>query len=255
MSPLQWALLILGAIAIVALYLFSRRDRRAMQKFDPAEGAEPLLPPPSEQQLDIFNIQKQQYDEFGVGRPRRIPPTFDEFEEGFAPETDAPQPPSVGSPAAIRPQTGPVPMVPPKPTASVKKEKIISLLIAERDGVPIDGPKLHQALQRQKLEYGARQIYHRLYKNEIVFSVASLLKPGILDPQLAKQLATPGLTLFMLLPGPQKPADAIRDMLLTAEALAKALNAEVYDGKRELFSVDAARTLTAEVDAWARAGN
>jgi len=255
MSPLQWALLILGAIAIVALYLFSRRDRRAMQKFDPAEGAEPLLPPPTEKQLDIFNAQKQQYDEFGVGRPRRIPPNLSEFEQGFESAADVPQPPGIGSPATIRPQPGPAATVSPKPAAPAKKEKIVSLLIAERDGVPIDGMKLHQALQRQKLEYGARQIYHRLYKNEIVFSVASLLKPGILDPQLAKQLATPGLTLFMLLPGPQKPTDALRDMLLTAEALAKALNAEVYDGKRELFSADAARTLTAEVDAWARAGN
>jgi len=255
MSPLQWALLILGAVAIVALYLFSRRDRRAMEKFDPAAGAEPLLPPPSEKQLDIFNSQNQQFDEFGVGKPRRIAPTFGEFDEGFEPDP-AEGTPGIGVPTATAPRAfAPTVAAPgPKPAAApVPKDKIIALLIAEREGAHIDGPRLHQALQRQRLEYGARQIYHRLYQGEVVFSVASLLKPGILDPEQSAQLSTPGLTLFMMLPGPQRPADALRDMLGTAESLAKALNAEVYDGKRAPFTAPAARALTAEVDAWARA--
>ncbi|MDB5988059.1 MAG: hypothetical protein JWR16_3112 [Nevskia sp.] len=254
MSPLQWALLILGAVAIVALYLFSRRDRRAMEKFDPAAGAEPILPAPSEKQLDIFNSQNQQFDEFGVGKPRRIPPTFGEFEEGFEPDP-ADDTPSVGTPSASAPRASEPSATAPtlKPAAPAPKEKIIALLIAEREGAHISGPALHQALQRQRLEYGARQIYHRLYKGVVVFSVASLLKPGILDPEQAAQLSTPGLTLFMMLPGPQRPADALRDMLGTAESLAKTLNAEVYDGKRAPFNAQAARALTAEIDAWARA--
>jgi len=84
-----------------------------------------------------------------------------------------------------------------------------------------------------------------------VFSVASLLKPGHLDPALADDFSTPGLTLFMVLPGPQKPAEAIRDMLTTAERLARALNAEVYDAKRKPLSPGAARNLQLEVEAWA----
>ncbi len=264
MSPLQWALLILGALAIVALYLFSRRDRRAMEKFDPAAGTEPLLPPPTEKQLDIFNSQHQQFDEFGVGKPRRIPPTFGEFEDGFEPdpaeEFDSPAPvsptPQRRMEPSITPSSGPSvappPLRPAPSAAAAPKEKIVALLIAERAGEHIDGPALHAALQRQRLEYGARQIYHRLYDGEVVFSVASLLKPGILDPDQAASLTTPGLTMFMMLPGPQRPADALRDMLATAEQLAKALNAEVYDSKRAPFSVAAARALTAEVDAWAR---
>jgi len=43
MSPLQWALLIFGVVAVVAVYLYSRRDRRAMEGSN--EPEEPLLPP------------------------------------------------------------------------------------------------------------------------------------------------------------------------------------------------------------------
>ena len=48
-------------------------------------------------------------------------------------------------------------------------EKIVSLLIAEREGTAILGPILHEALESQGLEFGARQIYHRLLNGEPVF--------------------------------------------------------------------------------------
>jgi cell division protein ZipA len=240
MSPLQWALLIFGVVAVVAVYLYSRRDRRAMEDWDPNEAKEPLLPPAKERQLDIFNGQNQQFDEFGVGKPRRITPVANgEDEENPAPA----RPIEIGGG-----RTAPTAAKPPS-------EKIVSLLIAEREGTAILGPKIHDALEAQGLEYGARQIYHRLLNGEAVFSVASLLKPGHLDPDAADEFSTPGLTLFMILPGPQKPMDAIKDMLGTADRLAKALNAEVYDAKRKPLSPGAARNLQLEVETWALSNN
>ncbi len=239
MSPLQWALLIFGVVAVVAVYLYSRRDRRAMEDWDSNEAKEPLLPPAKDRQLDIFNGQNQQFDEFGVGKPRRITPVANG--EG----DDAP---AAARPIEIGGRTAPTAAKPPS-------EKIVSLLIAEREGTAILGPKIHDALEAQGLEYGARQIYHRLLNGEAVFSVASLLKPGHLDPDVADEFSTPGLTLFMILPGPQKPMDAIKDMLGTAERLAKALNAEVYDAKRKPLSPGAARNLQLEVETWALSNN
>lgn len=248
MTPLQWALLIFGVVAVVAVYLYSRRDRRAMDDWNPNEQQEPLLPPAKqERQLDIFNgvSGSQQFDEFGVGKPRRVPPQVGEpGAENIPPPR---QPPLEINPGP----RGPAPRAPVQPPS----EKIISLLIAEREGTAILGPILHDALEAQGLEFGARQIYHRLLGGEAVFSVASLLKPGHLDPAAAEEFSTPGLTLFMVLPGPQKPAEAIKDMLGTAQALAKALNAEVYDSKRKLLTPGAARNLQLEVESWAQANN
>lgn len=244
MTPLQWALLIFGAVAVIAVYLYSRRDRRAMDSWNPSEPSEPLVPPVRERQLDIFAPAGQQFDEFGVGKPRRIAPelgeTADEGAQEDAAAADAPAraaPPKAAKPA--RPQS----------------EKIVSLLIAEREGTHILGGQIHEALRAQGLEFGARQIYHRLLDDEPVFSVASLLKPGVLDPAAADSFSTPGLTVFMVLPGPEQPAAAIRDMLATADRLARALNAQVYDSKRKPLSQGAARNLQLEVETWADANN
>ncbi len=245
MSPLQWALLIFGVVAVVAVYLYSRRDRRAMDDWNPNEPGEPLLPPAKERQLDIFNgvSSSQQFDEFGVGKPRRVAPTAGAEGEG---EGAGAAPIDIGRRNV--PTVG-------KAAEKVPSEKIVSLLIAEREGTAILGPKIHDALEGQGLQYGARQIYHRLLNGEPVFSVASLLKPGHLDPAAADEFSTPGLTLFMVLPGPQKPMDAIKDMLGTADRLAKALNAEVYDAKRKPLTAGAARNLQLEVETWALTNN
>jgi cell division protein ZipA len=244
MTPLQWALLLFGVVAVVAVYLYSRRDRRAMNHWNPGEHSEPLVPPAPpvrERQLDIFAPAGQQFDEFGVGKPRRVAPGFGEP----APEAGD---------AGPEPAPAPAPAAPAKPAATAA-EKIVSLLIAEREGTHILGGQIHQALRAQNLQFGARQIYHRLLDGEPVFSVASLLKPGILDPEAAESFSTPGLTVFIVLPGPQKPAAAIRDMLATAERLARALNAQVYDSKRKPLTPGAARNLQLEVEAWADANS
>ncbi len=257
MSPLQWALLIFGAVAVIAVYLYSRRDRRAMQDWNPDEPKDPLLAPGKarDRQLDIFNSENQQFDEFGVGKPRRVAPTFDTPTLGIPgaePDTVPRTPVETGAaPRKLPTPTTRFPVAGEKTEKAEKAEKIVSLLIAEREGTHILGDQIHEALRAQNLEYGARQIYHRLLGGEPVFSVASLIKPGILDPDLGDQFSTPGLTLFMVLPGPQKPAEAIKDMLGTAERLARALNAEVYDAKRKPLSPGAARNLQLEVETWA----
>ena len=245
MSPLQWALLIFAVIAVIAIYFLSRRDRRALNSDDEPAGE---LRPGSgrERQLDIFGAEGQQFDEFGVGKPRRVEPRFN---AGSA--SDAPPPPvPPRGPTLVSPP--PPPPVKPAVADKPQQQKIVSLLIAEREGVQIQGPELHAALESVGLEFGARQIYHRLSGGEAVFSVASLLKPGHLDPSAGEHFSTPGLTLFMVLPGPVRASDAIRDMIGTAEKLARALNADVYDSKKQGFTPSSARALQQEVEAWAR---
>jgi cell division protein ZipA len=223
MTPLQWALLIVGIGAAVAVWWVSRRKGDGLRDWQ-AGGGEPTLGTPrraSDGQLDMFSSTGQ-FDEFGVGKPRKVAPRLGD------------------APTASESARNPVP------------QKIVALLIAERDGTHINGPKIHAALQAQGLEYGDKQIYHRLAGGEPVFSVASLLKPGYLDPASAAGFSTPGLSMFLVLPGPLPPVTAFRDMLSTANALAQALNAEVYDMRRKLLTPEALLKLEHDVEHWAR---
>ncbi len=184
----------------------------------------------------MFSRGSSEFDEFGVGKPRkRMAPSIGE-----------------GDPQALLPERAkPARVEAAHAPKKVVEEKIVTLLIAEREGTAIFGPKIHAALASQGLSFGDRKIYHRLEGGRAVFSVASLVKPGILDPADA-QFSTPGLSLFMVLPGPTHPKVALQDMIRTARELAAQLNAEVFDESRLSFNADAQRVLAAEVETWAR---
>lgn len=261
MSALQWALLIIAAVAVVAVYLFSRRDRRAMERGRAGPAEEPLLPP-RDQQLDIF--AGGQFDEFGVGKPRRIEPTIGEPKHGnWKEDASLQEHPSAAEPggggeggqggldgAKRSHQQSEASF--PEHSQEGAMEKIIALLLAEREGRTIGGQRVHAALRAQGLRYGDRNIYHRMSNGDSVFSVASLVKPGHLDPAQAKEFSTPGLTLFMVLPGPQQPSVAIRDMLETAGKLASSLNAQIFDANRRPLTQKASKELQDDVNSWAR---
>lgn len=256
MTELQWALVIVGAAAVLAVYFFSRRDRALKNWQPPGASDSPLKPkPPTREQMDMF-AKGGGFDELGVGKPRRPgearrAPDLEPAPR-YEPAIVAAKTP-VAAPAVTKPV--PVPAPPPLPPLVKPEEKYITLLIAELEGTSILGPKLHHALRDQGLEFGAREIYHRQDQGMVQFSVASLVKPGSLDPADVADFSTPGLSVFMVLPGPVKPVVAFDDMLRTCRALARALNAEVFDVRRQVLSDESAKELRAEVDSWARGQN
>jgi len=299
MSALQWALLIFGVVAVIAVYFASRRERKPEQP--QAQAPESRAPKAAERQMDIFATGSGGFDEFGVSRTPRVVPNTGmpetppepamehpaEFSEApghvESPAVNIPPPPvpprraptmraaepavadtrvaaKTAEAAPARPGDRRIPpsftrTEPPAPAEAAKRkvpDKIVSLLIAEREGTHILGDQIHAALRAQRLSYGLHQIYHRLSGDVPVFSVASLVKPGFLDPAQARSFSTPGLTIFMVLPGPREPMAAFRDMLATAEALSRELNAELYDGKRKPMNSAALRALQADVETWAR---
>lgn len=251
MTALQWALLLLGAAIAVALIVSSRRERRMLQREAPPPatrdwGAEGAAPPPAAAPAAPAAPAQAEFDEFGVSRPRR------RVAPGFAPSTG----PGPAAPAERKPEKTPE-KTPEKPSeeasGSALPEKVIGLYIAEHEGTNILGPKIHAALQARGLRYGHKRIYHRYEGERPVYSVASLVKPGALDPAESEGFATPGLSVFMVLPGPVNPRGAFLDMLETARALAQALNAELYDSElRAPLTVERERALREAVEAWAR---
>ena len=230
------------------------------RRIEPSEAAAGVAP----QDPMINPLSGKQYDEFGVGRPRRrtmpsldASPANDTRQAAEAPSAAAANDKPTSVPPWVRAAPSAAPSAPKAaaaaPAAPKIEQKIVALLIVERDGGMITGNKLHPALAAQGLQFGAKQIYHRLSRDESVFAVASLTKPGMLIPTEAAQFATPGLSTFMVLPGPVKPLNALHDLLATTQALARALNAEVYDSKKQPLTSETMRALQADVEAWARA--
>ena len=126
------------------------------------------------------------------------------------------------------------------------RQLIVCLHVANRSQQDFAGEEVLAALQIAGLKYGQYQVFHRLTNNNLqqsVFSVANMVEPGTLNPESLPQNRIPGLTLFLLLPGPQNAVAACADMLATARLLARQLGAEVLDDKHNVLNSQGAQQL------------
>ena len=254
MTPLQWALLLMGVGIAGFLVLSSRRERRLLERsVNVAQRSRAVVgqdwtPSPEAGAQSGLN-----FDEFGVSKPRR----HSASEVNMAPKPAAPKgTEKVKSAPILAPGASMDALQKDRASPALSQgasEKLIALYIAEHEGTNILGPKIHAALAAQGLRFGGKKIYHRFNGEQPVFSVASLVKPGALDPAEAADFSTPGLSVFMQLPGPSKPEAALSDLLDTARQLARALNAELYDTEqRQPLTPERERVLQAQVRDWAQ---
>lgn len=247
MNTLQWALLVMAGAVLLALVVLSRRDKQGKAPRVAPNAGEAVTPPrkprsaePEAPRPPPRDHAGPDFDDFGVGKPRRT---------GAA----APPPPKSAPPPAP-------PVAPPdRPTPAFVKagapprEKIVALFVAEHEGTKILGTRIHKALEAQNLRYNAKnKAYDRVDGNSASYSVTSLTAPGHLDPAQAANFSTPGLAFFMKLPGPAKPEAAFRDLIATAHALARDLNAFLFDADHKPLTDEKLRALSAEVETWAR---
>lgn len=122
--------------------------------------------------------------------------------------------------------------------------EVIVINVLARSGEFFAGDQLMQAMLACDLRYGDMSIFHR-YSNvdgtgKILFSVANGVKPGTFSLDELESTQTPALSMFMGLPGPQKPMQAFALLEETARRLALDLGGELKD---EQFSVLTQQTL------------
>ena len=88
--------------------------------------------------------------------------------------------------------------------------------------------------------FGELGIFHyhvgQSLEGEALFSVANVLKPGTLEPAAMETFETPGLVMFMGLPGPSNPMIAFDTMIKAARHLAKQLDGELRDDRRSVLT-------------------
>src|SRR5690606_35841797 len=126
----------------------------------------------------------------------------------------------------------------PRPGARAGEayDRIVTLFVSARDGEMLHGSDIVVAAETAGLVFGHMNIFHRMVDGHPeqgpIFSVASMVKPGNFDMARVHELRTPGLSLFMTLPGPVSALDAWEAMLPTSQRLAELLDAIVLDEQR-----------------------
>jgi cell division protein ZipA len=156
-----------------------------------------------------------------------------------------PPPPSERRPAPEpRPQAAaaqPAPErreAPPEAPPPEMPDEVFALHVMAPREAPFTGPDLLIAFEAAGLRWGDMEIYHHPGRDGSgrLYSLANMVKPGTFDPRHMGDFTSPGLALFMGLPGPAEPMAAFDAMLAGARGLAVRLGGEVRDDRRNVLT-------------------
>lgn len=261
MNTLRWILLFVGALLLFAIYWFDRKRRPPTQHrfLDDLEEAQ-AQPEATYGSADDDEPRISAVADMNGGMERREP-SFGVSRHTPDEEVDAPQPMrqrpvtkpvEVERPVAKAPTPPPVISPPRQPLthasgphgttviASASRsggdERLVVLHVIAPDAMEFTGESLAEAFSQAELQYGERQVFQRTVKfggkDEMLFQVANMLKPGTFDLSRLRELRSRGVSLFMQLPGPIDALKAFNIMLHCAQVLAEKLGGEVLDSAR-----------------------
>ncbi|MDH3747423.1 MAG: cell division protein ZipA [Gammaproteobacteria bacterium] len=216
MDGLRWLLLLFGLLVIAGVYWYSRREQTPKDGADLIERRTPTLdgaadPPPAAEPTESFTIGA----------------AADSVELGPTPADDAAAAPD-----------------------NAVEQKVVALRLVARDGGVFKGDELILSLRGIGMRHGKFGIFHRIDGNDeerTVFSAASLVEPGSFDLANIREQTIPGISLFLVLPGPIDGADAFDLMMAAARTLAQSLNAELLDESGSTLSIQRERYLREEI--------
>ena len=218
MDDLRWLLLLAGVIVVVAIYIAGRRraDKELSGDSAPETPREaPDLDPVAREPL---HIEVGDDDEVGVAEPMFIdePPSADEA----------------------------------SPEARPEAQKIVTLRIIAQDRGSFKGDDLILSLRGIGMRHGKFGIFHRLESEDedsTIFSAASLVEPGSFDLANIRDQQIPGISLFLVLPGPVEGAKAFDMMMEAARTVTHALNGELLDESGSTLSIQRERYMREEI--------
>ena len=133
---------------------------------------------------------------------------------------------------------------------TVVKQKIVTLRLVASDKGAFQGEELVLNLRSIGMRYGKFGIYHYyedLAEDDVIFSVANLVEPGTFDLSNIKEQQIPGISIFIVLPGPMDGVKAFDLMMTMARSLGQALNAELLDESGSTLSIQRERYLREEI--------
>lgn len=135
------------------------------------------------------------------------------------------------------------------------EQKVVTLRLVARGQGTFAGDELVLSMRGIGLRHGKFGIFHRYDgsdEDKVIFSAASLVEPGSFDLKNIKEQKFPGISLFMVLPGPVDGAEGFDLMTAAGRALAKSLDAELLDESGSTLSIQRERYLREEIIEYSR---
>jgi cell division protein ZipA len=265
-TQLQWLLAGIGAVVVMLIYLWGmrihiregirkRRRQPSLQK-EPVFGDSPM-PESSEEisnghdfsgllitpehplaekaliDVEIRPIHRHDKPALGGDEPvaevdaNPVNPVNPAAEVDVSPQAE---PVVQEKPSRESRQESPVPSEPPKMTIA------LTVMAVPFGQSPFKGMDIQTAALDLNFQLGTGGLFERCADNsadKLIFSMAHLRKPGTFEPPILNELTTPGLLLFMNLPGPMEEIKSLDLLVVTADQLAQRLGGMICDERRK----------------------
>jgi cell division protein ZipA len=215
---LRALLLVIGVIILIAIYILGKKKTPKTERHSDRQDSHP-----NDANVSL-RAQKNEQEEAGlmdeeVRQLDKLVPEEAEFRS-----TDTPQ--SSASAPTLKSSS-------PSETEMDSGRNLVILHVAAKPYCVFEGPRLMNALKDIEMEYGESQIFYRyterLDKRQVLFRLSNIVKPGTFELKGIKDFTTPGVSLFMVLPGPLEGLKAFNIMLDSAQTLARELGGELLD--------------------------
>ena len=254
---LRTLLIIVGAIIIAGVYLFTVRKRRRDSRVTYGRGFS---------RLDVPDVILQANEDMSEGSDdweiatkasvRPDPPVSRQAEMPVARNTVIDELPQVRNddiappePSNARRRVDQLELFgTPEPSTSIRKSPrakaasaraappdngLITLFVRAREGQTIPGTSLVKAFNAVGMQHGDMAIFHHFGAGELlcakpVFSAANMFEPGTFDLAKIEAFRTAGVALFLQLPGPLDGPVAFELLLNTAQRLTELVGCELY---------------------------
>lgn len=234
-GTLRLILIILGALLILGIYLWERYHQKknhleAVRRGAADERHEPHLGGLDGAPTGLHASAKEE------GLEEALQLLSGLVSEDRAASPSEPQPSPSETPAHTPRKEPLASTAPPEKEHDYWQARLPSLIlqlnIKTRNG-PFAGPDILRAIEGTDLQAGEMDIFHCHERGDskgpVLFSLASMVKPGVFPMQAMGDFRTPGLTLFAQLPGPQDGLTLFGKMLSHARHIATALGGELQD--------------------------
>lgn len=265
-TQLQWLLAVIGVVVVALIYLWGIRARlkeELRKRQRRSSASEPKLGEPASDFSEEDGEEVHEMGEYGRVTPNHhladqilvdvevrplpraegaeiVPPKRSPLESKKEPAgSDASkQRPSAEAAAKSAPATAePAKVSPPDPPSSSRSKMTVALTILSPRHRMFKGAEIQEAAEEAGFLLSEAGLFERhpemaTSMHTPVFSLAHLRKPGSFQPETLSELITPGLLVFMTLPGPLEGMKALDLLVLSVDQVARKLNGVICDEHR-----------------------